>query len=70
MCAKGWPGLSRELVLTWKNHSCVQARSPHRHGEVKPTEGQSCEPKGTAGASRVLSRRKQNLVREMGGSSR
>lgn len=37
---------------------------------VRPAEGQSCEPKGTAGRAGVSSWRRQNLVRKTGGYSR
>ena len=39
VCAKGWLGLGPELVLTGKTHSCVQARSPLRHGGSQVRRG-------------------------------
>lgn len=53
------------IGLAWKNQPAVRASLPPlRHGGSQACRGQSCEPKGTAGASGVLSWRKQNLVRE------
>ena len=39
VCAEGWLGLGLELVLTWKNHSCAQVRSPLRHGGSQACRG-------------------------------
>lgn len=62
------PRAGLDWAWNWSSPGRTTAvrKSDHLSGmaEVRPAEGQSCEPKGTAGASGVLSWRKQNLVRE------